>query len=495
MQSSKLKVTFMLAPKITTNFAPGASRIISTNLVRNKKLDVQFSDFALRLYHDYIENERYKHYFHEGDMLNTYGKLSLEYTKYGSQLYNFVKIPKHVYQVGIDEIETDYVIVSAVSIFSFSFVKQLIESGKKVILGGAAINTYPNVSYVRQYFKDMNTDLDKLNDNLIIVQGFVDLNTDFYEIIKEWKDVGLPKAMYGTIYDCDYDYLMESKYSPNVVVLPLSEGCYWGKCTYCDIFNGRENKVDIFYNDHLAKKIQNNINTIVKNYPNCDCLNLHENYLSQKTLDFINNYIDFPSKITKLYGYTGIKFLTNDRYTESFRDLSRGRLNVFSLLGADGVNDFVLSQCNRGFSFRDIEQALINIGTYLNKRFHFGITVIKDLPIKNYLEVYKSNAYYENIYNFLQGYVRGVFNVNYLILYPNSKMTQSVVNGSNKYMKLLKNPLDLRSSGIHYFLNKYLKDYNSMIDPVIRSLVPFYRVDEYGGLLPQDDEIQPFHGV
>jgi len=73
MQSSKLKVTFMLAPKITTNFAPGASRIISTNLVRNKKLDVQFSDFALRLYHDYIENERYKHYFHEGDMLNTYG--------------------------------------------------------------------------------------------------------------------------------------------------------------------------------------------------------------------------------------------------------------------------------------------------------------------------------------------------------------------------------------------------------------------------------------
>ncbi|RLE46205.1 hypothetical protein DRJ25_04525, partial [Candidatus Woesearchaeota archaeon] len=365
-----------------------------------------------------------------------------------------------------------------------------------VILGGAVINTYKDIKDIRQYLLNIGTNPNKLNDNLIIVHGFVDLYTDFYEIIKQWKDVYLPPADYFTIYDCDYDYLMESKLSPNIAVIPFSEGCYWGKCTYCDIFNGRDNNIEIFYNENLIKKIQNNINTIVKNYPNVNCLNLHENYLSLKTLKFINENIELPSTIRNIYAYTGVKFLTNKTYAKEFAKLSRNNsVGVYSLLGFDAINDFTLSQCQRGFTLKDIEKAIINICSNMNKCFNFSITMIKDLPIRNYKTVYSTNAYLYGIYNLLKEYTRVDFNINYLMMYPRSKMTESVINGSNKYMKLLNNPLDERASGIHYFLRHYLKDYHSMTDPVVNSLIPYYRVDEHNNLLPQDDEIEPFHGV
>ena len=131
----------------------------------------------------------------------------------------------------------------------------------------------------------------------------------------------------------------------------------------------------------------------------------------------------------------------------------------------------------------------------MNKCFNFSITMIKDLPIRNYKTVYSTNAYLYGIYNLLKEYTRVDFNINYLMMYPRSKMTESVINGSNKYMKLLNKPLDERASGIHYFLRHYLKDYHSMTDPVVNSLIPYYRVDEHNNLLPQDDEIEPFHGV
>ena len=79
------------------------------------------------------------------------------------------------------------------------------------------------------------------------------------------------------------------------------------------------------------------------------------------------------------------------------------------------------------------------------------------------------------------------------MMYPRSKFTESIVANENKYLKKLSNRYDKRSSGIHYFINKYMRLNND--DPIMKSFVPYYRVDENNNILPPDDEIFPYNGI
>ena len=231
----KMKVAYVYPP-LFKPFYPMATRIMTENLLRNKNLCVQFSHIPVETYDSNKDKVLY-----DGIMEKAVSRFSpnvISFLEQKYMVYNvfYVFMAHGYYDAFIQEdFEAEHIIFTCINFCDLLIVRNLLENGKKVILGGPLVNIGLSPIFFRQFLFNMGVEKSSLRDNLIIISGNVDLSTDLYRIIKNWKDGQITENDYGSIFECRRDFL--APHYAGKAEIPVHLGfnnwCWYGKCKFC----------------------------------------------------------------------------------------------------------------------------------------------------------------------------------------------------------------------------------------------------------------------
>jgi len=472
--NNKIKVTFSVAPRINLSFVNFASQIMTTNLLRNKNLQVLF-DYIVP-----VENELYEK--NKNDIHKLYG---LEHKNMKTKFFLHTRelIPG-MYKKHINEaINSEYVIVSLANLSGGVFyVKNLLECGKKVIIGGAAVNFVTPNSFRDVLISKMNTDKDLVMNNLIIVRGYADLYTNFYEIIKNWKDVEIPNdsVNFISMYECDDNYLAPYYNELSFILTFLYIGCQWRKCKFCwmsiknNIYKKNLDLSKIITKQHLKKYFE----ICKKLYPKTNQLYIGDNYISKHMIDFIKE-VDV-SEFQRVIAITGIRQLLDEEYCNKLFTINKKMLMV---VGFDFINEFSLKFMNKGYEIKDIFKAIDNIKKY-QKKYNTDLIIkgnrILDSPMDFYYrhleEIENFNKIKESFENTDIEYIDCAYSQ---MIYPGSYLD----NVESKYYKKVEDHRNPNTSGNIHILLSMLNGNYKLLDELKYFVKPFVRYDENGKII------------
>lgn len=409
-----MKVTYIYPP-LFKPFYPMATRILTENLLRNPNIDVEFSAIPITTYQSGVDQHLYDRIMSRAR--SRYSANVIRFMEQKYMVYNvFYVFMAHGYfdPYILEDYDTEVQIVSVLNFCDLLIVKHLLQRGKRVVLGGALINIKLSPSFIRRLLQVMGVSSPRLQENLIIVAGNVDLTTDLYAIIRAWQDTEIRSNDFGTVYDCERDFLRQlyQDTPPPSVHFGFNNRCWYGRCKFCTY---RELPAMDFLShikkDRIAGYIRNMMDTCGSRQ-----LRFIDSYFrgnSNPVEDILSEIDDYHITI-----YTGIMLLKNRRYIEFINR----HVNCL-LIGLESTSDFSLDYVDKGYTYRDIEAALAQIINYLNRDVFLEISVIVDLPGKDAADIRKN---YEQIAALKQRLTDEGFKVavhlNILSVFPNLEL-------------------------------------------------------------------------
>jgi hypothetical protein len=372
-----MDITFTVTPGNFTNNYPISSRVLTENLLRDKRFNVHFNDSVV-----------YANYFGTKNFFKNIERNSNEIVKRFSNFNVIWSLWIKAYYATIaykDEflkkIKGDYLLFSGIILeFDLFMVKYAIENGIKVVFGGAVVFHY-SFKELRTMMKDIGVTDEQLK-NIIFVRGFVDLTTDLYKIVKEWKDTEITENDFSTFWECEKDYLQDliplsnkfdkliSMNDPPSTNILFDNRCFWGKCKYC-AYKGTPN---------VSPVSSSSTNVIINNV-----LNILDRYQS-KFVFITDNFFRFTDKNkiilkelvkhdVKFIVFSGVLNILDKEYLENVN-------KYISLIkfGLESTNDFALNYIAKGYGREEIAKAFDNFTKYAKKDLQIYPILIFDLP-------------------------------------------------------------------------------------------------------------------
>ncbi len=477
MLNNKLDVTLSVGPKNLFKSVLVASEVLSTNLIRNKKLKINY---------DFISQYEKNFYFNNINEIFIYNQIDYKEKKNENMFFNISELIPNFYKNYVDKnIKTKYVILS-ISVLSGSlkYIKALLEAGKKVVVGGAGANfAFPN-SIRKVLIDELNVDSYLVENNIIFVVGYLDLNLDFYKIIKEWKDLYIKYDINSllSIFDISEDYLSSFYDEQSYISLFFSLGCNWGNCRHCWMSSKRKmiDKVCSFVdNEKYLVRIKNYFGLCKKLYPKTNKLLFADSYPTFRSLSFLK-LLDI-SNFESIVLWSSIQQLKNESYVDLLFQLNK---NITISIGIDYLNDFSLSFMNKGYKKKDIFLALNIIEKYKNiykNNVSIRVNYITDYPFdfkfrreEDFETIDKIRSKLENcgIKFVLMKYGQMIFKNSFLD------------NNESKYYKITKSHYDQNVSGLFSSIGKRMR--NNNISEVQFFCQPYIRYDKYGNIIPSE---------
>lgn len=489
-----MRITYIYPP-LFKGFYPMATRMITENLLRDKNLEVEFSDIPVKTYASNVPEKIY-----DQIMARAITKFNSNILAFLQQKYMvnniFYVFMAHGYfdEYILDEFETTHVVITCINYSDLIIVKHLLETNKKVVMGGPLVNIGLSPEFIRQFLHKTGVAESKLNNDLIIVSGNIDLTTDLYEIIKDWKDADIINNNCGTMYECERDFLQKHyDDAPNIPVhFGFNNRCWYGKCSFCTY--KKLPKMDFLENMEDAKVIDNIHNTMGKfKATHIRFVDSYFQTYDPSVRNILEHIKDYDITI-----YTGITLLKNKDYIEFVNKY----VNCL-LIGLESTSDFSLKYVNKGYTHKDVKLAFDNVIRYLDRKVFLEISIILDLPCKDKNDV---RANYEKIEYIKQRLLDEGFNAavhmntlsispnlelilikNGLLRYSNERSYADISSGKNYLIYLLReagmdNPLLLPSGCVmvdSHSPHNLLYGYASPDTQIIR-----YDID--GNVLPSD---------
>jgi len=488
-----MKITYIYPP-LFKGFYPLATRMITENLLRDKNLSVDFSDIPINAYASNLHQEIFDRIISKARSTlspNAVGFLEQKYI-----LYNlFYVFMAHGYYDPyiLEDFDTRYVVVTVINFCDLLMVRHLLNTEKKVVIGGPLITIGLSPAFIRQFLCNMGVNQSKLSSNLIIVSGNIDLKTDLYGIIRDWKDAAITENDYGTTFECERDFLREyyDGQSQIPVHLGFSNRCWYGKCKFCTY---RELPPMDFLKTAGDTKVIEYIRKMM-------------NTLGSTHIRFIDSYFHTTSPAVKnilrqisdydITIYTGITLLKSKPYIEFINDY----VNCL-LIGLESTSDFSLDYIDKGYTYKDIKEAINNMINYLDRRIFLEISIIIDLPSRDGGDIENNYRKISEIKERLisEGFKVG-FHLNILSVFPNLELLYP----EDGLLRRSNNPADMGcSTGKSYLISlltqsgmdnpPQLPSGSVLVDEhtpglqygYVSSDVPIVRYDIDGNVLPSD---------
>ncbi len=442
----KTKVAYVYPP-LFKPFYPMATRIMTENLLRNANFEVEFSRIPVKTYGSGRDKVLYDGIMEKAASRFFENAISFLEQKY--MVYNvfYVFMAHGYYDAFIrEDFEADHVIITCINFCDLLMVKNLLEKGKKVMLGGPLVNIGLSPDFFRRFLHDMGVEKSKLGDDLIIISGNVDLTTDLYRIIRNWKDGGITENDYGTVYRCKRDFLKPHYGGKKAIPVHLGfhNWCWYGKCKFCTY---KELPRMDFLKGLSVKEAVASIQGIMEGF-------------DSEHIRFIDSYYRPHSPVAQeilreISGYhitifTGITLLKDKTYIESIN-----RYVNCLLIGLESTSDFTLKHVSKGYLYKDIEQAVENMIQYLDRNIFLEISVILDLPHRDADDVREN---YRRILHLKERLDEAGFRVavhmNILSVFPNL----SLLYAENALLERSFDPEDMPSSTGKNYLIHLLKE-------------------------------------
>lgn len=492
-----MKVTYIYPP-LFKPFYPMATRIITENLLRNDKLDVAFSDMPVRPFDSHIDTDLYDEILSRAGNRFSPNVISFLHQKYMVNNIFYVFMAQGYFDPYIlTDTDTEINILTCLNFCDLLILRHLLQSGKRVVLGGPLINIGLSPSFIREFMRRMGVHPSKLAENLVIVSGNIDLTTDLYQMISDWKDAVITENNYGTVYDCRRDFLQglytETRETP--VHIGFNNHCWYGKCKFCTY---KELPKMDFLERQEVDRVSTAIRDLMKGFGS-DRIRFIDSYFrsgSARVQEILEQIKDFHITI-----YTGITLLKNKDYIAFLN-----RYVNCLLIGLESTSDFSLRQVDKGYGLKDIDMAVENMIRYLSRDVFLEISLILDLPARDTEDV---KANYRRIAGLkarleAEGF-RVAFHMNILSVFPNLELLYTEdgllrpstdptemghATGKNYLIDILRQcgmdrPLQLPS---HCIIRDEDNTHN-LVYGYISSDVPIVRYDVSGHVLPSDLEL------
>lgn len=379
-----MDVTFLLSTVTVLSRYPVASRILTSNLVKEKRFNVKFLDTGLQTFPQASKIYKEKvlpQLIEMGTMRSefvrwwcgneVFGRFSLAYSFAG-----------HFDEQLIEKIETEYVLFSAPTIMDLPFVRSMLNHNKKVVLGGSSTLIY-EPHQIRDLLRKCGADERKLNENLIIVSGYVDLETDLYGIVKQWKDHVITENNFKTMWDAREDFILDHKKIMNTLFhttinILLNSGCWWGKCRFCT----HKYLPSIRFDHNVSvDELMKYIREISAKYETNEIF-FNDSYIvnTPKVEEFMVRLNEEGYRIDL---YTGILLLKDPKYIDFIN-----RCNIQKLyIGMENTNNFSLDYINKGYHKKEIFEVADALCKNLNLNTFVVFFNIIDLPVENEYQV------------------------------------------------------------------------------------------------------------
>lgn len=380
-----MDITYTISPMQIINRYPMASRILSSNLIRDHRFDVTFSK-AVMLTNSSIKSRTKELMTDETikDLQPTLQVFLRNIMAKASPFFISTAI-KEFTQKLVTLCPDDIVLVTCFSPYDLHFVKMLLDAGKKVVLGGSLVFLGPRPAHtIRASLQLHGVSTKAVDENLIIVKGYVDLYTDLYSIINNWKDHEINGANIESMWSCDFDYLHSELFQMlmkdwNQVCFAFNDKCWWNKCTFCNYC--KLSQID-YIKDVDDDKIIRHINNQLEKY-------------KADEIKFIDNYFKFTDRTKYILDninaerigiYTGIPFLKKKEFID---DINEHKISMIHI-GLESTSNFTLNKINKGYEFIDVLEATKNITENMNKDTIVSMMIIMDLPTRSQMHVLES---------------------------------------------------------------------------------------------------------
>ncbi len=409
-----MRITYIYPP-LFKGFYPMATRMITENLLRDKNLKVEFSDIPLRTYSSKIHEEIFDRIISKAaDTLSPNAVAFLEQKYIIYNLFYVFMAYGYYDEYIFEDFDTQYIVVTVINFCDLLIVRHLLNTGKRVVMGGPLITIGLSPAFIRQFLSRMGVDQSRLSSHLIIVSGNIDLKTDLYRIIKNWKDTAITENDYATFYECERDFL--KKYYDGMTLIPVHLGfsnrCWYAKCKFCtyrnlppmDFLKTAEDAKVIEYIHKMMKGLGSTHIRFIDSY-------FHTT--SPSVQNILHQISDYDITI-----YTGITLLKTKSYIGFVNDY----VNCL-LIGLESTSDFSLDYINKGYTYKDIKAAINNIIKHLDRRVFLEISVILDLPFRDREDLEINYTRIAEIKERLigEGFKVGV-HLNILSLFPNLEL-------------------------------------------------------------------------
>jgi hypothetical protein len=485
-----MKITFCVSPLFHFKQFTVASRTLTSNLLRNDKLDTQFNYSILdvnRIYNQKaidMQSEIAK--FNEG--------LSRSFITWKEWVQCFLASKEYAEKF-VDSLNTDIVLMScAYGQVEYPFVVEMLNRGLKVLLGGSNFRYWGTEEYVKNFLLKLGVK-EKYLKNLIIVYGFVDLTTNLYDIIKKWKTTKIVENDFTTLWKCDDDYnqniikiastvLNFNPHSLNLrdnftqSIFLLNNKCWWKKCKFCTYW--KLPKMD-FDSGVSAETIAGHILRSNKKFGSNQVYIANDYFIfNRKNIEVLEILKENKQLITI---FSGIKLLQNERYLENLNKYIN-----FIKVGLESGTDFALDYINKGYGVKEVEDAFEKMSRILKKSLNISYNIIVDLPQRNKQEVIKN---YQNALRWKNMLIDN--NFEYVHTTALSLAIVDTLNDpmvDNKFIK--ESSVDDCNSGRVFVFEILRKALGDGIDRILyNDLLPFVRFDENGNKMPSDFDILP----
>jgi hypothetical protein len=485
-----MKVSFTIGMGQDMRVNNISTRVLTSNLLRNDKLDVTFLNAPIMSH--YHSHRSMNEYF---DVMEKKDRIMKEAT---GAWYNPLRVALGNYQHNhliLDELKTDILFQScSVTLYEINTLAAILNSGVRLMIGGPLPSTYSFDGLrdiIAQYVKP------KYMKNLMIVKGYVDLTTDLHKLAQDWKDTTITENDYSTFWDCEDDYTIDKinrmrrfnkhidmsfmdgffpyKYSTFI----LDNKCWWGKCKFCTYYK-YEAKDDFTGGEPVEKITQNILNTIKKQGNNA--------------VFFVNDYFQFTPKYKAIMDilkenevhiviFTGVQMLKDRTYLENVNKYVSAML-----IGIESFSDFGLDYINKGYKYADIKEANDMMKKHLKRDCFLQESIIIDLPEKHEKDVLVN---YTRAATEKEDMRNAGFSINYSIkpLLVNYDTKDAFID--NKWLSVNEDE-DEYLLGRHLVF-KYLREMGIATNDIYKQMsVPLVRYDQFGDKLESDFRILPY---
>ncbi len=437
-----MKLTYIYPP-LFTPYYPIATRMITGNLKRNEKIDPSFSEIPVKAYKSETYKAEYNRIVSKGkNMFSPAAGVYMSQKFISSNLYYVMMTRGYLNDDIFEDVYDEYVMVTCINFCDLIIVKDLLDKGNRVIMGGPLLNIKMSPAFMREFLSKMGATESSLKKNLIIISGDIDLNTDLHQYIQAWKDDVIEDTDYTTIYDCNEDFLQDmfDHSSSTIVHVGFNNRCWYGKCKFCtykglpimDFLSGAEEDRVVEYFHTIKREFGAKELRFIDSYFSIQNESVH--YI----LDQIKQY--------RIAVFAGILLMKKKNHIEFLNKY----VNTI-LLGLETASDFALENIKKGYTWKDIQEAVDQMIRHLDRNIFLEISTILDLPfrdkedaITNYQRIIEVKGRLEDA-----GFRVGI-HMNILSLFPNLEL----LTQKPSYFKISDNKDDMeQATGKNYFIH------------------------------------------